>query len=480
MKKNDIKDNHYPSTLVCALALVTAVAQADDRNSWNTYQPDIQALGSRCISSNSNQYKTPGTSDTGRIATYSVSFSKAGTYDLYVRMMLGSVYFSNAFGDDFQWQEVKNLKIPEGQYAWVNLSERFASKKSADQTFTVEAPGTQVFGIASRTRGTRIDAFAFGLANKTFTDDQLTAAVSGQTTQELIGFEAENAASFGSETLTKSGQKLLKKYARQRAASIAGIKKQLPQIDRQKKQACQKALAAQKLQSVVYDLQHLAWRRGYLHKVTGLQSTRERVDKGPSQIADAEVLLKHALAMPDGDEDKTRAVEAAQKMLEGAKKNLAKYKARLPKAIEQLEQARQQKPALDRELEVVAKALDKTKATARQAYQKLGVDDFLASDALDGQLATYMVISEASPFGLARYAQQGPEQQKAIDQLLADQPLMLRMLVADGPVGNRYGPAVEIYRAIQKVSPKAKSGLFQRLALAVALEHAEPIQLESR
>jgi uncharacterized membrane protein len=39
---------------------------------------------------------------------------------------------------------------------------------------------------------------------------------------------------------------------------------------------------------------------------------------------------------------------------------------------------------------------------------------------------------------------------------------------------------VEIYHAIQKDSSRARKGLFKRIALAVALEHAVPVRLESR
>jgi hypothetical protein len=51
---------------------------------------------------------------------------------------------------------------------------------------------------------------------------------------------------------------------------------------------------------------------------------------------------------------------------------------------------------------------------------------------------------------------------------------MKQILVSDGPAGNNYGQAMEIYTAIQKASPKAKAGVLQRLALAIALTHAVP------
>lgn len=56
---------------------------------------------------------------------------------------------------------------------------------------------------------------------------------------------------------------------------------------------------------------------------------------------------------------------------------------------------------------------------------------------------------------------------------------MKRMLLADGAAGGNYGRAMEIYTSIQKTSPKAKEGVLQRLALAVALEHAVPVKQDN-
>jgi hypothetical protein len=52
---------------------------------------------------------------------------------------------------------------------------------------------------------------------------------------------------------------------------------------------------------------------------------------------------------------------------------------------------------------------------------------------------------------------------------------MKQMLVADGAKEGKYGRAMEIYTAIQRASPKAGEGLFQRLALGTSLEHAVPV-----
>ena len=110
---------------------------------------------------------------------------------------------------------------------------------------------------------------------------------------------------------------------------------------------------------------------------------------------------------------------------------------------------------------------------------------FLSSDSLDAALAKYVVLKEATPSGLARFAQQGREQWQLVEGLLADPLLMRQMLVADGAKAKslgrngfgpaEYGNAIRIYTEIQGASERASSGIFQRLALAISLEHAIPL-----
>ncbi len=468
-------------TLTMAITAITQTANADEtKNStwrgWNTFEPDPEALGFASISTRDNSGNAPDESRIDRIATYLVPFANAGTYDLYVRIQKdGTMFFSTVFGHDYQWQEVKNLKA-EGEYAWVNLSETYQSKQK-DLTYAVDAPGAKVLGIASRNRGKRIDAFAFGLADKTFTDDQLSAAVKGKTEPGLIGFQAESALSFGEDKLTENGYRLMTKYQQMLEASSAEIEKQLPAIQPEKQKALQDLMAALKLQLMNYELQKLSWRRAYEHKENSLKSAQRRVSLTPIWLANAEVTLRNALAMEDGHEDKARAIEAAEKRLSDIKKNVEKWQNDLAKAEEQIVQARENKAKYDAELQVGTDATAQAYEALAKAVGALNIDKFLASDALDEALAINAVISSASPFKLAKYAQQGPDHEKRIELLLGSKPLMIQMLVADGPTGNQFGPAVEIYQAILQASPRAKEGLFQRLALAVALEHATPIQL---
>jgi len=111
------------------------------------------------------------------------------------------------------------------------------------------------------------------------------------------------------------------------------------------------------------------------------------------------------------------------------------------------------------------------------------VASILASDALDAQLVTHAVLVESTPEGLASFARQSKAHERLITQLLADTELMQQMLVADGPRTKPDGPAffgqaMEVYTNIQKASPKAREGVLQRLAVAIALERRgqDPVQ----
>ncbi len=104
------------------------------------------------------------------------------------------------------------------------------------------------------------------------------------------------------------------------------------------------------------------------------------------------------------------------------------------------------------------------------------LEKFLKSDKLDAQLVKCNVLAQATPRGLAEFAQQGKEQESLVDQLLANDGLMKQMLAADGAAGGKYGQAMKIYTNIQKASPRAKDGILQRLALGTSLEHAEPVR----
>jgi hypothetical protein len=123
--------------------------------------------------------------------------------------------------------------------------------------------------------------------------------------------------------------------------------------------------------------------------------------------------------------------------------------------------------------EALAAATTNAQAPAKTVLANL--EKFLASDPLDAKLVKCVVLTEATPQGLAAFAQQGKEQEALLEKLLADTDLMKQMVMADGARGGKYGQALQIYTDIQNASAKAKEGALQRLALGTALELAVPV-----
>ncbi len=140
--------------------------------------------------------------------------------------------------------------------------------------------------------------------------------------------------------------------------------------------------------------------------------------------------------------------------------------------------------AKSKDKEASAKASQASKAALElatknaQAPTKAVLTDlekFLKSDALDAKLVKFNVLAQATPRGLAEFAQLGKEQEALVEKLLADDDLMKRMLSAGGASAGRFGQAMQIYTDIQKASPRAKDGILQRLALGTSLEQAVPV-----
>jgi len=102
------------------------------------------------------------------------------------------------------------------------------------------------------------------------------------------------------------------------------------------------------------------------------------------------------------------------------------------------------------------------------------IEGFLASDALDAKLVKAAVIADATPRGLMEFTLQGPAEKKLIDDLLGNPILMKELLLAGGAKAGRYGKSLQLYNEIVSKHPRAKEGLFNRLAWAVALEFAAP------
>jgi len=149
----------------------------------------------------SSTNNNPGSS--ARVATYTVNFPAAGTYQLYARVNVGtntfnddSMFFASSFGTqnpalNTDWILVNGLAtagfnngtdvvtgggtLGSGVWKWINLS-LFTSQAG----LTVTAGNlTQTFQIGAREDGLRIDKFAFGSADDTFTVSNLDNGTDG-------------------------------------------------------------------------------------------------------------------------------------------------------------------------------------------------------------------------------------------------------------------------------------------------------------
>jgi len=102
-------------------------------------------------------------------------------------------------------------------------------------------------------------------------------------------------------------------------------------------------------------------------------------------------------------------------------------------------------------------------------------------------LLKFEVLLEATPAGLAGYAQRGIMEEKQIAAFLKKTTLLKQMLIADGAKTTKhhknqegyadYGKALQIYNDIKWTTKNMpKDPVLQRLALACALEHAVPVK----
>ena len=269
--------------------------------------------------------------------------------------------------------------------------------------------------------------------------------------------------------LTASGERLLTHYSGMLSALRAEIVKDLPRVDPSQNVALQKAIAA----------------------VKAADAEAKLAQQSLGKIQTAKALVDHAKGKWIGDANKNIAqAEAALKKAtteverEAAKKDLAKWQANKDEGIKAL---KERQDALDKAKIDEPKLIQTTKAAqaalAQAQNEELAatkllmaaVGPTLTSDKQDTKLVKCALLAEATPRGLAEFAQQGTEQEALVEKLLADNTLMKQMLEAGGARFSKYGRAMEIYTAIQKASPKAREGTLQRLALAVSLEHAMPI-----
>jgi len=147
---------------------------------------------------------SPGHED--RIATYTVTFPEAGTYDLYARLYIDtaiqgaadndSMFYGNGFGtkpanSNADWIQINGCdNLTSDVWFWINLSEDTCQWGEAGVSFTVPAGGlTQTLQVGGREDGLRMDAFVFATSTLVLTDWELDAAVP----QETKAFGADPA-----------------------------------------------------------------------------------------------------------------------------------------------------------------------------------------------------------------------------------------------------------------------------------------------
>ncbi len=189
-------------------ALVWLPTQAFAADALVTFEAESGALGSDFALSNSSSpvYITITTDSAGsnpgsaaRVASYTVTFPTAGTYQVYARIRVGpnnfnddSLFYATGFGlksptNNSDWVLVNGLAsagftnsadvvtgggtLGSGMWKWINLSQ-----KDGNVSFTVNAGGlTQTFQIGARENGLDMDKFAFGTLGTSLTVSNLDA-----------------------------------------------------------------------------------------------------------------------------------------------------------------------------------------------------------------------------------------------------------------------------------------------------------------
>jgi hypothetical protein len=269
-------------------------------------------------------------------------------------------------------------------------------------------------------------------------------------------------------------QNLPQRYSGMLKELKEAISEAVPSIDEQKKAAYLKSCKTEKAAEAARNSKQAALNKNKGHM--GLLNHRKNwIGRAIKGVAEDTAKLKQAEAMRGDKAAKAKAVKEAQAALAKIQANYDMAASELKKSQALVDNAKLEEPRLVKELEAAKEALAQAQARTLKALDGLNLTDLLASDALDAQLAKYVVLLEATPKGLVEFAQQGIEHEKLVEKLLADTTLMRQMVVADGAKGNKYGPAMQIYTDIQKASYQARSGVLQRLALAISLEHAVPV-----
>jgi len=195
------------------------------------------------------------------------------------------------------------------------------------------------------------------------------------------------------EPLTGAAAALEAGYVNQLNELQALLKTVLPSVDAQKHASLQKSREAEKAaEAAVSEVQRLLGKVGEAQGAIG-HAKNKWIGGADTGIAKAQEMLKAAKT------DDERA--AAQKDLENWTKNREDGLQALKERQAKLDQALAEEPALRKQEEAAQTVLAKAQADTLKATEALGVGDILASSKRDGQLARFVVLTEATPRGLA-------------------------------------------------------------------------------
>jgi hypothetical protein len=275
--------------------------------------------------------------------------------------------------------------------------------------------------------------------------------------------------------LTDAGKALEAQYAAKMQALKAEIETALPKPDEAKTATWLEAIKAEEVTA-----KDSADKAGAVAKMKStidkLNQVQESGKKAPRTYAEAKEELVQIKAVGGSNPELEKLLESEAIFQAHTQKEQAQLQDQIAKAMAEAKSAEAQLPEAVKAAAAAKQVHEKTMATTWQAMDALGMSGILGSDSLDGKLAQYTVIKDATPSGLAQFSEKSPGNAKLVQELLSNEALMIQMLVADGPNSGKYGEAMKIYTDIQKASASAKDGLFQRLALAVSLAHAMPIE----
>jgi len=268
--------------------------------------------------------------------------------------------------------------------------------------------------------------------------------------------------------LTQTGKKLEAEYVQQLDDLNAELTRALPKVNPQKKTAFLKARVDEVTASAGIKAAHDKMGAINSGKALVAHAKGKWIGGANKGIAAANAQLKKAKTASERS--------AAEKELAHWQKNRKDGQDALQERQANLDKVEKDRPQIEKALKEAQVTLAEAKATTLKTIAELALKSLLSNDQLDAKLARHAVLSEATPKGLAAFAQQGEEQADLVGKMLAADDLLIQMAIADGAKNGNYGAAMQIYSNIWKASDKVAEGPLRALALAISLEHATPVK----